>query len=136
MQETQTHAVPPPRRAKFWIGGAIIVAVLAGLILWAMTQPGAASDYITPTELEQAATVEGQVQLAGVVKPGSIEHDGLITTFVVTDEVTDVTVTTDAPMPDAFKDSSEVVAIGTFEGDTFTASRVLAKCPSKFKAKV
>ena len=136
MQETQTPAVTPPRRAKFWIGGAIIVAVLAGLILWAMTQPGAASDYITPTELQQAAAGDGQVQLAGVVKPDSIRQKGLVTTFVVTDEVTDITVTTDAPMPDAFKDSSEVVAIGTFEGDTFTASKVLAKCPSKFKAKV
>ena len=136
MQETQTPAVTPPRRAKFWIGGAIIVAVLAGLILWAMTQPGAASDYITPTELQDAGTSDGQVQLAGVVKPDSIRQEGLVTTFVVTDEVTDITVTTDAPMPDAFKDSSEVVAIGTFEGDTFTASKVLAKCPSKFKAKV
>lgn len=136
MQETQTPAVTPPRRAKFWIGGAIIIVVLAGLILWAMTQPGAASDYITPTDLQAAGTSEGQVQLAGVVKPDSIDQDGLVTTFVVTDETTDITVTTDAPMPDAFKDSSEVVAIGTFEGDTFTASKVLAKCPSKFKAKV
>lgn len=136
MQETQTPVVAPPRRAKFWIGGAIIVAVLAGLILWAMTQPGAASNYITPTELAVGAVPDGQVQLAGVVEPGSIERDGLITTFVVTDEKTDITVTTDTPMPDAFKDSSEVVAIGTFGGDTFTASKVLAKCPSKFKAKV
>src|SRR5687767_5809006 len=126
MQETQTPVVTPPRRAKFWIGGAIIVAVLAGLILWAMTQPGAASNYVTPTELAAATSVESQVQLAGVVEPGSIERDGLITTFVVTDETTDITVTTDTPMPDAFKDSSEVVAIGTFEGDTFTASKVLA----------
>jgi len=136
MQETQSHAVDPPRRAKFWIGGAIIVAVLAGLILWAMTQPGAASDYITPTELAAAGSVDEQVQLAGIVEPDSIERDGLITTFVVTDETIDITVTTDAPMPDAFQDSSEVVAIGTYEGDTFTASKVLAKCPSKFKAKV
>ena len=136
MQETHTPAVSSPRRAKFWVGGAIVVAVLAGLILWAMTQPGAASNYITPTELAAGTSVEGQVQLAGVVEPGSISRDGLITTFVVTDETTDITVTTDTPMPDAFKDSSEVVAIGTFEGDTFTASKVLAKCPSKFKAKV
>ena len=136
MQQTQPPVASPPRRAKFWVGGAIIVAVLAGLILWAMTQPGAASNYITPTELTEGTAVDGQVQLAGVVEPGSIERDGLITTFVVTDETSDIVVTTDAPMPDAFRDSSEVVAIGSFEGDTFTASKVLAKCPSKFKAKV
>ena len=136
MQETQTPAFSQPRRAKFWIGGAIIVAVLAGLILWAMTQPGAASNYTTPTELSAGPTGEGQLQLAGVVQPGSIERAGLVTTFTVTDETTDITVTTDTPMPDAFRNSSEVVAIGTFDGETFTASKVLAKCPSKFKAKV
>lgn len=136
MQETQTQAAIQPRRAKFWIGGAIIVVALAGLILWAMTQPGAASNYVTPTELAEAGSSEGQVQLAGVVVPGSIERDGLITTFEVTDETTEVSVTTDTPMPDAFKDSSEVVATGTFESGTFSASKVLAKCPSKFKAKV
>ncbi|MEA2452606.1 MAG: cytochrome c-type biosis protein CcmE [Actinomycetota bacterium] len=134
--ETQTQSLSPERRAKFWIGGAVIVAVLVGLILWAMTQPGAASNYRTPTELSDAHGTLGQVQLAGVVAPGSIEQDGLVTTFVVTDDITDITVTTDTPMPDAFKDSSEVVAIGTFDGDTFTATKVLAKCPSKFKAKV
>jgi cytochrome c-type biogenesis protein CcmE len=136
MQETQTPAISQPRRAKFWIGGAIIVAVLAGLILWAMTQPGAASNYTTPTELSSGPAAEGELQLAGVVQPGSIERDGLVTTFTVTDETADITVTTDTPMPDAFKESSEVVAIGTFDGDTFTANKVFAKCPSKFKAKV
>ena len=136
MQETQTHAVSQPRRAKFWIGGVIIVAVLAGLILWAMTQPGAAANYVTPTDLETGAAPAGQVQLAGVVVPGSIERDGLVTTFEVTDDSAEITVTTDTPLPDAFKDSSEVVATGTFESGTFTASQVFAKCPSKFKAKV
>lgn len=136
MQETQTPFIPPARRAKFWIGGAVIVAVLVGLILWAMTQPGAAANYTTPTELAGAADHAGQLQLAGVVAPGSIDQQGLVTTFTVTDDTTDITVTTDSPMPDAFKDSSEVVAIGTFDGTTFTASKVLAKCPSKFKAKV
>jgi cytochrome c-type biogenesis protein CcmE len=136
MQGTQTTSVPPPPRAKFWIGGAVIVAVLAGLILWAMTQPGAASNYITPTELAHGQAHDGQLQLAGVVVPDSIERNGLVTTFLVTDETEEIRVTTDSPMPDAFKDSSEVVAFGSYGSGTFTASKVLAKCPSKFKAKV
>ncbi len=136
MQQTQTPAVSPPRRAKFWIGGAVIIAVLAGLILWAMTQPGAASNYVTPTELDAGRATGEQVQLAGVVVPGSIERVGLVTTFEVTDDTTSVAVTTDAPLPDAFRDSSEVVATGSYGSGTFVASNVLAKCPSKFKAKV
>jgi cytochrome c-type biogenesis protein CcmE len=54
---------------------------------------------------------------------------------VVTDGAADVEITTDSPLPDAFRDRSEVVAMGTFDGDTFDAHQVLAKCPSKFKAR-
>ena len=138
MQETQIPTLAPARRAKFWIGGAIIVAVLAGLILWAMTQPGAASNYISPGDLTagKATTGSDPLRLAGTVVPDSIERDGLTTTFLVTDDTEEVRVTTDSPLPDAFKASSEVVATGTYDGTTFTAGEVLAKCPSKFKAKV
>lgn len=138
MQETQTPTLAPARRAKFWIGGAIIVAVLAGLILWAMTQPGAASNYISPSDLTAGTATTGTdpLRLAGTVVPGSIEHEGLTTTFSVADETNEVRVTTDSPLPDAFKDSSEVVATGIYDGTRFIAGNVLAKCPSKFKAKV
>lgn len=138
MQETQTPTLAPARRAKFWIGGAIIVAVLAGLILWAMTQPGARSNYISPSDLTGSSPTTGgdPLRLAGTVVPGSIERDGLTTTFLVADDTTEARVTTDSPVPDAFKDSSEVVATGTYDGTTFIAGNVLAKCPSKFKAKV
>ena len=137
MEEPLTTIGPPRRRAKFWAGGVVVVGVLAGLLLWAMAQPGAASQYISPTELSSASSPDdGELRLNGTVVPGSIDREGLTTTFTVTDRQTEMTVTTDSPMPDAFMDSSEVVAIGTFDGDTFTASKVLAKCPSKFKAKV
>jgi cytochrome c-type biogenesis protein CcmE len=48
-----------------------------------------------------------------------------------------VRIVTDSPLPDAFysKDLVEVVALGTYDGRLFTATDVLAKCPSKFKAK-
>lgn len=138
MQETQTPTLAPPRRAKFWIGGVVVVVVVAGLILWAMTQPGADSNYISPSDLTASSPTTGgdPLRLAGTVVPGSIERDGLTTSFLVTDETNEVRVTTDSPLPDAFKDSSEVVATGTYGGTTFTAGNVLAKCPSKFKAKV
>lgn len=137
MEEPLTTIGPSRRRAKFWVGGAVILAVLVGLLFWGMAQPGAASQYISPTELTSSNPHgQAEIRLNGTVVPGSIEREGLTTTFTVTDRQTEMTVTTDSPMPDAFKDSSEVVAIGTFDGDAFVASKVLAKCPSKFKAKV
>src|SRR3972149_3213092 len=38
-------------------------------------------------------------------------------------------------VPDAFKPGAEVVLEGTYDGKTFTATRLFAKCPSKFEAK-
>lgn len=135
--EAPETLTPNPRRAKFWIGGAVILVALVTLLIWGMAQPGAASNYISPTDLDAGGALESQeVRLGGTVVPGSIQRDGLTTTFDVTDDSTEIRVTTDSPMPDAFMDESEVVAIGTFDGETFAAGKVLAKCPSKFKAKV
>lgn len=136
MEEPLPTTGPSRRRAKFYLGGALIVAVLAGLLVWGMAQPGAAANYVTPSEMDSFVLVGGEVRMTGTVVPGSIERDGLTTTFSVTDGQTAVEVHTESPMPDAFMDRSEVVAIGTLEGETFVATRVLAKCPSKFKAKV
>ncbi len=39
-------------------------------------------------------------------------------------------------VPDLFRDGAEVVVEGSFEGQTFLAERVMAKCPSKYEAEV
>ena len=124
-----------PRRTKFWIGGAVILAALVALVAWAMTRPGSTAFYMTPTEVLASGELTGDYRMNGTVVPGSIERDGLHTTFSVSDGSTEVEVTTDRPLPDTFRDRSEVVAKGAMEGDTFVASEVLAKCPSKFKAR-
>lgn len=136
MEQPGTPSLAPVRRTKFVVGAAIIVVVLVGLIVWAMARPGAASMYMTPSEVEDMVLLEGEVRMSGTVVPDSIETEGLSTSFLVTDGDTEVEVTTESPMPDAFMDSSEVVTIGSLEGDGFVATTVLAKCPSKFKAKV
>jgi len=38
-------------------------------------------------------------------------------------------------VPDAFKPGAEVVVEGRFDGTTFLAQRLFAKCPSKFEAR-
>jgi cytochrome c-type biogenesis protein CcmE len=71
----------------------------------------------------------------GKVVPGSIQNEGLETTFTISDGETDLTISTDRPLPDTLVDEADVVALGRLDGGTFVASEVLAKCPSKFKAK-
>jgi cytochrome c-type biogenesis protein CcmE len=133
----------PKRRAKFAIGGGIIVFALLGLVVWAMTRPNATSFYYTTSELQTVSLAAGteEYRVNGNVVPASVVKDGLRTTFDITDGTTPVTVVTDETLPDAFwtamdagSSRVEVVAQGRYDGTRFTATQVLAKCPSKFKA--
>jgi cytochrome c-type biogenesis protein CcmE len=132
--------IPPAtsakRRAKFVVGGAVVAFALVGLVGWAMSRPQATAFYVTVTELQAMGPAEpGElVRVNGIVEPGSIERAGLATTFAISEGGESVTVATEAPLPDAFKAGSEVVARGSFDGRRLTATEVLAKCPSKFKA--
>lgn len=129
---------PPRRRGiKFAIGGAVIALSLVGLTAWAMTRPDATSFYLTTSELQASGPTSAadEYRVNGTVVADSIRRDGLTTRFRITDGETELAIVTDQPLPDTFKESSEVVAKGHFDGETFTASEVLAKCPSKFKAK-
>jgi cytochrome c-type biogenesis protein CcmE len=137
-------AASPKRRAKFVVGGGIIVCALLGLVVWAMARPNATSFYYTTSELRAASVAAGaeEYRVNGNVVPESVVNEGLRTTFDITDGATEVTVVTDETLPDAFwtameagSSEVEVVAQGRYDGDRFTASQVLAKCPSKFKAK-
>jgi cytochrome c-type biogenesis protein CcmE len=125
----------PKRRAKFLVGGALLAVAVPLLIVWALSRPGAASFYVTVSEAKARGVTSQDYRVNGTVVAGSIERDGLVTTFVVTDGRSDMAVSTDRPLPDTFKDESEVVVKGDLEGSTFVATEVLAKCPSKFKAK-
>lgn len=135
--EPQVRARPPRRRNKFAIGGLAVFLVLIGLVVWATNRPGSVAFYMTPTELLAAGPgeLDANYRVNGTVLPGSIDQQGLVTTFVITDGTTEIDVSTDRPLPDTFKERSEVVARGLFDGDTFVADEVLAKCPSKFKAR-
>lgn len=124
------------RRAKFVVGAAVVAIAMVSLVGWAMSRPQATAYYMTVSELRAGRSPEPgrALRVNGTVVPGSIERDGLATTFAITEGGSEVTVTTSAPLPDAFKSGSEVVARGSFDGIELAASEVLAKCPSKFKA--
>jgi cytochrome c-type biogenesis protein CcmE len=124
------------RRAKFAIGAGTILFALVGLIGWAMARPGSTSYYLTPTQLQaRGPSTTKSYRVSGKVAAGSIRHHGLATTFSVTDAHSQVRVTTRQPLPSAFKPGAQVVADGTYNGRSFSATQVLAKCPSKFKPK-
>lgn len=122
-------------RARFAIAAAVVICSMAGLIGWALS--ASPVYYRTPTELAQTEPEPTErVRLFGKVLEGSVEKSGTSTTFGVTDGKRTVRVTTADLLPDTFGPGVEVVAEGSMirPGD-FSAATVLAKCPSKFKAK-
>jgi cytochrome c-type biogenesis protein CcmE len=137
MDQTLGLDRPPSskRRAKFLAGGAVVALVLALLVAWAMSRAGATAFYMSTSELVAGGpTAPGEkVDVNGKVLAGSIEEDGLRTTFTISDGTAEVPVTTTIEMPDAFRVGADVVAHGTFDGTTFTADDLVAKCPSKFE---
>ncbi len=137
MDQTLGLDRPPSskRRTKFLVGGALVALVLVVLVVWAMSQAGATAFYLSTTELvERGPTATGEkVDVNGKVTPGSIEEDGLDTTFTISDGRTEVEVTTAVEMPEAFRVGADVVAHGVFDGSLFTADGIVAKCPSKFE---
>lgn len=122
-------------RARFGIAASLVVASIAGLIVWALS--GASVYYRTPTELAESAPRPAErVRVAGTVVDGSIETHGDETRFLVADGNAELMVVTRDVLPDTFSPGIEVVAEGALtRPGTFTASTVLAKCPSKFKAR-
>jgi cytochrome c-type biogenesis protein CcmE len=123
---------------KFLWGGAVIFLALVAMVFWAMGRTGSTAYFLKTSELASSGpSAEEPIRVNGNVIEGSVVQDGLASTFDITDGQTAITVTTDRPLPDSFRDDAqtEIVALGVYDGHSFAATEVLAKCPSKFKAK-
>ncbi len=93
--------------------------------------------YYTSVAAYASDTTEGASRVHGFVLEGSIAKDlpaGHVD-FAIRDadggrlEVR----LADLELPDLFRDGAEVVVEGRLEADRFVATRVLAKCPSKYE---
>ncbi len=85
--------------------------------------------FFTPSQVVAGeAPQAGAFRVGGLVKPGSIERNGMAVAFVVTDTQREVPVRYVGLLPDLFKEGKGVVAQGRLEGgQLFVASEVLAK---------
>ena len=111
----------------------MIVAGIVALAVWAITSPSAVAYYKTPSELAAGSSTLGQhLRVGGRVADGSLQRDGTIVRFVVSDGHHEVPVMYSGDVPDTLKDKTDVIAEGSLENGTLQATRVLAKCSSKF----
>lgn len=137
-------AFPSPRRrgssrkrrrlALFGLVG-IVLAGATALVLNALDDT--IVFFRTPSEIAAKEVAPGtRFRLGGLVKAGSIVHDGATVRFVVTDNAKDMTVTYVGLLPDLFREGQGVVAEGQVEpAGTFKADNVLAKHDENYMPK-
>jgi cytochrome c-type biogenesis protein CcmE len=124
--------------AKF---GALITVIL-GTLGWLASEgiSDTATYYKTVAELKKMGddAQTKRLRVAGDVADGSIERNGRKVRFLLKQEAELLPVVYDniEPLPDTFKDGAQAVADGKMGPDgTFHATKIQAKCASKYEAK-
>jgi len=126
------------KNLKFGLLAAIIVGTL-GWLAASGVEPNA-SYYKEISEIQKMGHggVEKRLRVGGDIKANSIIREGgqVHFTLVQKDQQLQVVYTGIDPLPDTFKDGSQAVADGKLASDgVFHATKVQAKCASKYEAK-
>lgn len=119
----------------------LIIAAAIGIIL---STAGDASSYVTFGQAMQLSSsgsnkdihVVGQLKKDASGNVIGIEEgeDKVSFSFLMIDDAgNEQKVIYNQPMPADFQRSEKVVVIGSYRGDTFQASKILLKCPSKYQ---
>ncbi len=128
---------------KPWVKFAVLIVAIIGTLSWLAA--GGISETKTyyktiaeVTALGSGAVDKGRLRVGGDVENGSIVRDGKLVRFTMKqdDLKLHVVYTGTDPLPDTFRDSSQALADGRMRPDgTFEASRIQAKCASKYEGK-
>ncbi len=123
------------KKIKFGVGIAIILAVVGWEAVSGFQE--SKTYYVTVKELTSGKVSHHHVRVGGTIAPGSIQRNGEMLTFRLTQEQESIPVTYvgTASLPDDFKGGAKAIVEGTYLTDgTFRAQNVQAKCASKYKA--
>ncbi len=118
-----------PKRRRLWllIGSLGTLGVAAALVLSALNDN--LVFFYSPTQVaEKSLGPDRRFRLGGLVEAGSVQKDGQIVRFTVTDTNKTVAVVYRGILPDLFREGQGVIAEGALGSDgVFTAREVLAK---------
>ena len=119
-----------------------LIVVILGTLLWLATAKIKDNQtyYKTIAELGQLGdqAYTKRLRVGGDIGPGSIVRKGNVVEFTLVQEKLNLKVAYDGeePLPDTFKDGAQALADGKMGRDgIFHASKVQAKCASKYEAK-
>src|ERR1700733_9575908 len=134
---------------KTYVKFGALVVVVVGVLTW-LAMGGVSESktyYKTITEVQQMgdqAHVK-RLRVDGFVVPGSIVRNGAAVSFIMHQDAAKraqdsirlkVVYSGIDPLPDTFKDDAQAMADGRLGADgVFQASKIQAKCASKYEAK-
>ena len=118
-----------PKRRRLWllIGSLGTLGVAAVLVLTALNDN--LVFFYSPTQVaEKAIAADKRFRLGGLVEQGSVQKQGQIVRFTVTDTNKTVKVVYSGILPDLFREGQGVIAEGSLGADgVFAAREILAK---------
>lgn len=123
---------PKRKRLIFVLIGLATLGVAAALVLNAFQ--GSIVFFLSPSELAERPMPPGRaIRLGGLVEEGSLERDGTVVRFKVTDLKRDIRVAYNGILPDLFREGQGVVCEGKLLPDgSFAAASVLAKHDERY----
>ena len=123
---------PRHKRVALVLGILAAVSVAAALVLNALRSNMVF--FYSPSQIAaHEAPTDRAFRLGGLVQAGSLQRDGLVVRFVVTDLAQTIPVRYEGLLPDLFKEGRGVVAQGRLDaGGVFIAREVLAKHDEKY----
>lgn len=124
--------------AKFAILVVVIVGTLAWLAVGGINETKTYYKTISEVHAMGNRAMEERLRVGGDVKQGSIARDGNKVSFTITQDALKLDVVYDGidPLPDTFRDGAQALADGRMRSDgKFHATKIQAKCASKYEAK-
>ena len=128
---TRNFMTRKKKRVALILSALVVLGGATSLVLYALRNN--IVFFYAPSEVAAKELGPGtRLRIGGLVKKGSVVHDGTVVHFVVTDGKDDVAVTYNGQLPDLFREGQGVVAEGVLGTSGMTASQVLAKHDERY----
>lgn len=118
-----------PKHRRLAIIATVVIGLGAATILVMSALEENVVFFMSPSDLAaREAPPSRAIRVGGLVEPGSVNRDGALADFVITDGSARLAVSYKGTLPDLFREGQGVVAEGMVTGPgMFTATEVLAK---------